>query len=87
MGLYLFPEYMEPELAGCVVPNLPSQFEMKWDFAELTNIPMTGDATKGTAEKGKKMVDALVKSISEGIKELDKKNWDYTTPGSLQKLL
>lgn len=87
MGLYLFPEYCEPELAGCVVPdNLPSGLDMKWDFAELSNIPMTGDATKGTAEKGRMMVEALVDSVVRCVNELDKKDWDYTTTGSLQKL-
>ena len=47
---------------------------------------MTGDATKGTAEKGRMMVEALVDSVVRCVNELDKKDWDYTTTGSLQKL-
>lgn len=54
IAYYLFPEWCEPELATCVVPNLPEEVEIKWDFSELTDTAQTGDATKGTAEKGKK---------------------------------
>ena len=57
IAYYLFPDWCEPEYATCIVPNLPSEVEIKWDFSELTDTAQTGDATKGTAEKGKKMND------------------------------
>ena len=78
IAYYLFPDYCEPEMATCVVPDkLPNYVEMKWDFAEITDTAQTGDATKGTAEKGKKMTEVLVKCVSDTIKELDKIGWNY----------
>ena len=36
---------------------------MKWLFKELTNTGATGDPTKGTREKGKKMREVLVDTM------------------------
>ena len=74
---YLFPDWCEPEYATCVVPNLPSEVEIKWDFSELTDTAQTGDATKGTAEKGKKMNDVIVEHVVKTLKELDATDWKY----------
>ena len=69
--------WCEPEYATCVVPNLPSEVEIKWDFSELTDTAQTGDATKGTAEKGKKMNDVIVEHVVKTLKELDATDWKY----------
>lgn len=86
ISYYLFPEYCEPEQAKCVIPdNLPRYIEMKWDFAELTNTGNTGDATKGTAEKGEKMTAVLVDCVVDAVKKLDEANWSYSTTGARTK--
>lgn len=77
---YYYPQWCEPDLATSVVPdNLPPYVDVKWDFAEITNTGQTGDATKATAEKGKKMHDVLVKCLIEAIDYLNEKNWNYNT--------
>lgn len=86
LAYYLYPQWCQPELASCVIPDhLPANIEIKWDFAELTNTATTGDATKATAQKGKLMADALVDCVVEAIKELDSRGWDYTTTNSTSK--
>ena len=77
IAYYLFSDWCEPEYATCVVPNLPSEVEIKWDFSELTDTAQTGDATKGTAEKGKKMNDVIVEHVVKTLKELDATDWKY----------
>ncbi len=80
IAYYLFPGWCEPDQAHCVVPDhLPDKIEIKWDFAELTNVGNTGDATKGTAEKGELMTNVLVDCIAEAIQKLDEMNWDYSS--------
>lgn len=83
---YLYPEHCDPELATSVVPdNLPPYVEIKWDFAEITNTGQTGDATKGTAEKGRKMNEVLINAMKEAIDYLNDRDWDYTTTGHAAK--
>jgi creatinine amidohydrolase len=87
IAYHLYPQWCEPELAECVVPDhLPPHIEIKWDFAELTHNGATGDATKGTAEKGKKMAEALINCVAKAIEDLDSRGWDYTTTGAAAKL-
>ena len=80
IAYYLYPQWCEPELAKGYIPdNLPYNIEIKWDFAELTSSAATGDPTKATAEKGKKMAEVLVKCMVDAIEQLDKLGWDYRT--------
>lgn len=78
MAYHLFPEWCEPDQATCQVPkNLPDLMSVKWDFSELTDTAQTGDATKGTAEKGKKMFDVLVAYCSKVMRDLDAADWKF----------
>ncbi len=77
IAYHLFPDWCEPKLATCVVPDLPDEVEIKWDFSELTDTAQTGDATKATAEKGKMMNDAIVEHVVKVLNELDEKDWKY----------
>lgn len=77
IAYYLFPDWCEPELATCAVPDLPDEVEIKWDFSELTDTAQTGDATKATAEKGKMMNEAIVEYVVSVLKKLDEKGWKY----------
>ena len=82
IAYYLYPEWNEPELAKGFVPDrLPRFTQIKWDFPELTSSAATGDPTKATAEKGRKMTEALVDCVVKEIEELDAAGWEYTTSG------
>ncbi len=87
IAYYLFPEWCEKDKTDCVLPdNLPDVVEIKWDFAELTDSAQTGDATKGTAEKGEKITNALVDAVVAAIEKLDACNWNYVSGRSKTKL-
>lgn len=78
IAYYLFPEWCEPEQATCRVPkNLPDLMGIKWDFSELTNTAQTGDATKGTAEKGEKMFKILLEYCTKTMRSLDAADWNF----------
>jgi creatinine amidohydrolase len=76
----LFPELCEPSKAKGVVPHLPPHVDIKWTFNELTNVGASGDPTKATLEKGKKMRKILVDTVVGILSDLDKNNWDYRSP-------
>lgn len=79
---HYYPEWCDPELATSVMPdNLPPYLEVKWDFAEITDTAQTGDATKGTAEKGYKMNEVLINCMVEAIDYLNERDWNYNTSG------
>ena len=79
--LELFPELCNTAKAAGVVPQLPRYLDVKWAFNELTNTGATGDPTKATPEKGKKMRQVLVDAIVKALTDLDKNGWDYRSPG------
>ena len=76
----LFPELVDMSKAKGVVPVLPPHVEIKWLFKELTNTGASGDPTKGTPAKGKKMRQVLVDTVVQILKDLDKNDWDYQSP-------
>jgi creatinine amidohydrolase len=75
--LELFPELCDMSQAAGVVPNLPKYLDVKWTFNELTNTGTSGDPTKGTREKGRKMREVLVDALVKALVDLDSCNWDY----------
>ncbi len=79
--LELFPELCDASKAAGVVPELPKYLDVKWLFKELTNTGASGDPTKGTREKGKKMREVLVEAMVKAIAELDRTGWDFRSPG------
>jgi len=82
IALALFGELVELEYARGVVPNLPPHVDIKWNFAELTDCGATGDPTKATAEKGRKMEEVLVQAIVKFFNDMDACNWHYNSPES-----
>lgn len=87
IAYHLFPQWCQPELATCQMPdNLPQHLEIKWDFAEITSTANTGDATKATSEKGQKMTKALVDCVVTAIQYLDERDWNYSTTGVTTEL-
>ncbi|MDI6711065.1 MAG: creatininase family protein [Bacillota bacterium] len=82
IGLALFPELVQMEHARGVVPNLPPNVDIKWNFAELTDCGATGDPTRATPEKGRKMEDVLVQAVVRFLKDMDASDWRYNSPQS-----
>lgn len=83
ISLWMFGELVEMEYAKGVVPSLPPYIDIKWDFAELTNCGATGDPTKATPEKGKRMEEVLINVIVDFIKKMDENEWNYKSEKSL----
>jgi len=76
--LALKPELVEMEYAkGRVPDDLPDEMQIKWLFDELTPFGATGDPSKATLEKGRKMKEVLVEYIIKFIKEMDARDWKY----------
>ncbi len=78
--LELFPELCNPAAAAGVVPVLPKYLDVKWRFSELTNTGATGDPTKATPAKGKKMRQVLVDAMVKALSDLDAAGWDWRSP-------
>jgi creatinine amidohydrolase len=78
--LELFPELCNPAAAAGVVPSLPKYLDVKWKFSELTNTGATGDPTKATAAKGKRMREVLVDAMVKALSDLDAAGWDWRSP-------
>ncbi len=80
--LHLFPELVKMEEAKGRVPYLPPNLDVKWDFSELTDTVASGDPTKATPEKGKKMMEVVVEAVVSFIEDMDRRGWKY---GYLEK--
>ncbi len=74
---HLFPQFTRMENARGVVPDLPEGPEIKWRFNELTPYGATGDPSRASAEKGKKMFDALVEYLVSFVQFMEEKGWNY----------
>jgi len=83
--LSLFGDLVEMENARGVVPDLPANIDVKWNFAELTDCGATGDPTKATKEKGESMERVLIKLIADFLNDMDKSNWNYNSEQSSMK--
>ncbi len=79
IGLSLFGDLIEMEHADGVVPDLPKNIEIKWNFAELTDCCATGDPTKATKEKGDKMKRVVIDEVADFMKKMDACDWNYNS--------
>ncbi len=75
--LALRPDLVQMEQSRGIVPDLPQEIEIKWVFNEITPYGVTGDPSKATAEKGKKVKESLVNHVVSFVEEMDSKNWVY----------
>jgi len=80
--LELFPELCDVSKAAGVVPHLPKYVDVKWTFNELTTTGATGDPTRATREKGRKMREAIVEAMVKVLTDLDRTGWEYRSPGA-----
>nr|WP_244222576.1 creatininase family protein [Cupriavidus lacunae] len=57
--------------------RLGERVQIMWDIAEVSATGATGDPTRASAEKGSKMLDALVGLVVGSIRQLDDEGWRY----------
>ncbi|MCP1662481.1 MAG: creatininase family protein [Methanocalculus sp. MSAO_Arc1] len=81
IGLALFEELCQPELARGRVPDLPEFGKMIWLSSEITDTGATGDPTKASVEKGMVMKETLVDAIVAMLTRQNETGWKtgYTT--------
>jgi creatinine amidohydrolase len=75
------PELVDLQYARTQIPDdvikLSEFVDIMWDIKEITSTGATGDPTKATVGKGKKMLNLIAKYLVDLIIELEKNNWDY----------
>jgi len=77
LALALFRELVQMEHARGVVPNLPANVDVKWDFAELTDCGATGDPTRASFEKGQLIEKVLLETLVSFFEDMEGRDWDY----------
>ena len=68
--LYLCPNKVDMTKAICQYPEFPEEFDytpIKW--TDVMKTAVLGDATKATAEKGKKIIEASIDRMVELLRE------------------
>ena len=69
--LHLAPELVRMEEAIVNYPQFPADFaEVPYRWSEFSPSPVLGDATAATAEKGRIILDAVLKRMAELVAEL-----------------
>ena len=76
------PELVDLSQAVVQVPENVIKINEKagiiWDIAEVSKTGATGDPTKATMEKGKKMLDIFVDLVASAIEDMNRRGWDYS---------
>jgi creatinine amidohydrolase len=78
IALAIFPELCDMSRARGMIPDMDENIKLIWNFQELTDYGASGAPEKGTAEKGRKMKQALVDYLVDFVKRMDKQGWRYT---------
>ena len=60
-----------------VIPKLPDNIRIFWNFDELTATGATGAPQKADIEKGNEILQILEKVLLSFIKEMDLSDWKY----------
>lgn len=60
-----------------VVPKLPDNIRIFWNFSELTDTGATGAPRRATAEKGQRIIEILENVLLGFIADMDKNQWTY----------
>ena len=61
IALAMFPDLCDLDRAEGMIPDMDPNIKLIWNFEELTDFGASGDPTKATAEKGRKMKQVLVR--------------------------
>jgi creatinine amidohydrolase len=79
IGLSLFPHLMHMDDARGMVPEVSPFVKEIWLFNELTKFGATGAPTRGTKEKGDKVVKAVVEFLVEYLGKFEKHGLAYNS--------
>jgi creatinine amidohydrolase len=75
------PDLVDLQLAKSQVPEdviaLSEFATIIWDIKEITTTGATGDSTKATEEKGRKMLQCVIDYVVDLVDELEKREWKY----------
>jgi creatinine amidohydrolase len=77
IGLSLFPHLMHMEDARGMVPETNAFVKEIWLFEELTKFGATGAPTRGTKEKGDRVVEAVVNFLVDYMAKFEKEGLSY----------
>jgi creatinine amidohydrolase len=77
IGLSLFPGLMHMADACGMVPETNAFVKEIWLFNELTKFGATGAPTRGTKEKGDKVVKAVVAFLVDDLGQFEKTGLSY----------
>ncbi len=80
------PDLVDMNLAPSdVIPNLPNNVRLYWNFDEITNTGATGFPRKASIEKGNKILEAIESVLLSFMQEMEQKNWKYGINVNLNK--
>jgi creatinine amidohydrolase len=79
IGLSLFPDLMHMDDARGMVPETNAFVKEIWLFNELTKFGATGAPTRGTKEKGDKVVTAVVAFLVDYLGTFEKTGLTYVS--------
>ncbi|MDQ5869659.1 MAG: creatininase family protein, partial [Thermoproteota archaeon] len=72
------PDLVDMNLAPSdVIPKLPSNVRIYWNFDELTSTGTTGSPRKASIEKGNKVLETIESVLLSLVQEMDQNNWKY----------
>jgi creatinine amidohydrolase len=77
IALAMFPHLVDMSRAKGMIPEMDPNIKLIWNFNELTDYGASGAPEKGTAEKGRKMKQALVDYLVDFVKRMDRQGWRY----------
>jgi creatinine amidohydrolase len=76
--LAVHPELVNMDLAPQeVIPKIPNDVRIYWNFDELTRTGATGSPRKASIEKGNKLLKTVENVLISFIQEMEQNNWKY----------
>ena len=76
--LAVHPELVDMDLASDdVIPRIPSDIRIYWNFDELTNTSITGSPRHASIHKGTELLKVVENAIVSFIQEMEQNNWKY----------
>jgi creatinine amidohydrolase len=76
--LAVHPELVDMDLASDdVIPRIPSDIRIYWNFDELTETGITGSPRHASIYKGTELLKVVENAIVSFIQEMEQNNWKY----------
>jgi len=72
------PDLVDMNLAPTdIIPNLPTNVRIYWNFDELTTTGTTGSPRNASIEKGNAVLETIETVLLSLMQEMDQNNWKY----------